>query len=153
MARIDPSSNLITGPASNESLVQAIRSAPHKTDAKLSSWTMVGLSRELIFRVSSGCYEVDFIMFTLDAASGDITLGRTFSGEGLDEDDVKSTIAASLAQAVPVYPEDDAAAEHLVRLHASLLTDGFTTTELGGEPKRLRWTGKPAVAFDAETSE
>jgi hypothetical protein len=136
----------------NPALMDAIRNAPETYADQPSIWTIIGISKELILRVSDKGFEIIFVTFGLDARSAEIILHETFVTEPLDEEEVKEMLAAATAQDVPFYPEDSEAAAHLARLHSALFSEGFLT-EIDGESTRLHYAGEAAISYDDERNQ
>lgn len=140
----------VSSPDANPDLVEALKKCPEaKSGQEMTTWDLIGASRELILRVVEDKYELDFIEFGLDAKTGSLMLARTWSGIDLDENEVKKQLAGAVAQDVPVYPDDEDAADHLARLHVSLFTDGFTM-DREGEPIRYEWRGNKRITYDPD---
>jgi Domain of unknown function (DUF4263) len=90
------------------------------------------------------------LKFSLDAKTGSLMLARTWSGIDLDENEAKKLLAGAVSQDVPVYPDDEEAADHLHRLHASLFAEGFTADH-EGNPTRYEWRGDKRITYDPDT--
>jgi hypothetical protein len=120
---------------------------PEGPRKELTTSTLTGISKEMILRVTEEGFEIDHIIFFVDAASGNLVLAKGFTALDVDEEEVKLTLGSAIAQDVPFYPDDEDAAEHLARLHSALYSDPVAIEE-NGKKRWIRWLGKRAVAYD-----
>lgn len=140
--------DIINGEA-NPGLVQALEAHPEARDQAVTPFTYLGACRELILHlIAEDEFEVESIGFTLDAATTELVLRRAWRATRLTRDDVKVQLANATAFDVPIYPENDAAAEHLSDIYADLLANGVEVED-EGKNQRLVWGRGEAIEFDA----
>jgi Domain of unknown function (DUF4263) len=120
------------------------RAAPHRPETVVSSPAFIGTARELILRVEKGTPTLQIVGFALDNMHLDLVLGPTFALVDPDENTLKRQLAYAAIYEVPVYPDDEEAAEILLRLHTELYTSGFEE-EVDGVVQSYRPARGPSV--------
>ena len=96
----------------NPKFAEAVSASPELAETELTTGSLVGQSRELILaRDDDGSLAVQFVGFSIDAATGTLMLAPTWRTVEIDDKELRSLLSAATLYDVPVYPDrdDDAA--------------------------------------------
>jgi hypothetical protein len=111
--------------------------------------SLVSIAKELIFDMEDGKPVFYIVTYGLDVETFDIVLQPLLRAEGFETaDDVKEYLVQATVWDVPVYPNNDEAATHLINYERDLLTYGFKATDSEGKETRYRLTKLEGVDIE-----
>lgn len=133
----------ISDPKSNPALIDAINSSPEKLAESDRSMTraIVGAAREVILCKTGDSIKFIVIGIGLSARNGALEIARTWEIRVNDFDEATVIVATALTEMVPVHPEDDESGVLLVKIHQSILDEGFVAKREDGTVQRYRLGG------------
>lgn len=122
---------------------------------KLTSFSIIEASKELIFDMVDGIPVFHAIMYSFDAERALIRVDHMLNilvdkdqTESEIEEDVANTLALASAAEVPVFPNSIEVAPALAKYHRSMLIHGFTAPDGKGNRVRLMLTRSPKHRID-----
>ena len=108
-----------------ENLIQQ-RAKSRKGKDRGFEWTLIASSREIIFELRDGEPVFHYVLIGIDSRTLELVTTAAIEGTGLDDNDVKKTLALAVAEHIPVYPNTPEDAPRLLSYQKDLMTKGFS---------------------------